>query len=245
MDKTIEKLKNDADYYGDFGKKFLSNSDIGVLLKYPKGFKQNKEQTLPMLHGSYLHAAVLEPEKLADPQFACVDVSSRNTKVYKQMIADAGVDRLMLQKEKDNLDKMVSKLKSNLEIYDMIYAPGNKFEQPWVEKIHGEMWKGKIDIVCNDCNIDIKTTSDITKFKWSVRDYNYDSQAYLYELGNGKPLKFIVIDKNTLAIGIFGLTSETLLNGRSKVLRAIEVYNKYFGENATENIEDYIIKGDI
>ena len=38
MDKKqiLKKLRNDEDYYGDFGKQFLSNSDISVLLKNPK-----------------------------------------------------------------------------------------------------------------------------------------------------------------------------------------------------------------
>ena len=32
MDKIIEKLKQDEHYYGDYGKQFLSNSDINILL---------------------------------------------------------------------------------------------------------------------------------------------------------------------------------------------------------------------
>ena len=35
MDKIIEKLRDDEHYYGDFGKKYLSNSDISALLKNP------------------------------------------------------------------------------------------------------------------------------------------------------------------------------------------------------------------
>ena len=31
----LKKLKNDNDYYGGFGKQFLSNSDIGTLLSNP------------------------------------------------------------------------------------------------------------------------------------------------------------------------------------------------------------------
>ena len=32
---VIEKLRNDEDYYGAFGKKYLRNSDIGTLLTNP------------------------------------------------------------------------------------------------------------------------------------------------------------------------------------------------------------------
>ena len=40
--KIIEKLKQDEHYYGDYGKQFLSNSDISVLLKNPKLLHQKK-----------------------------------------------------------------------------------------------------------------------------------------------------------------------------------------------------------
>ena len=30
---VIEMLRDDTNYYGDFGKQYLSNSDIGTLLK--------------------------------------------------------------------------------------------------------------------------------------------------------------------------------------------------------------------
>jgi hypothetical protein len=68
----IEQLKNDADYYGDLGKQFLSNSDIGDLLNNPKNFKKNTETTKAMIEGSYFHTAVLEPEKLGN--FNIVDL---------------------------------------------------------------------------------------------------------------------------------------------------------------------------
>ena len=34
-EKVIEKLRDDKHYYGDFGKQYLSNSDIGSLLNNP------------------------------------------------------------------------------------------------------------------------------------------------------------------------------------------------------------------
>ena len=40
--KIIEKLKQDEHYYGDYGKQFLSNSDISILLKNPKLLHQKK-----------------------------------------------------------------------------------------------------------------------------------------------------------------------------------------------------------
>ena len=33
--EVLDRLKNDEDYYGKFGKQYLSNSDIGTLFKNP------------------------------------------------------------------------------------------------------------------------------------------------------------------------------------------------------------------
>ena len=41
--KILKKLKNDKEYYGEFGNQFLSNSHVGRLLKDPlKVFKKSK-----------------------------------------------------------------------------------------------------------------------------------------------------------------------------------------------------------
>ena len=46
MDKQIiAKLKQDEHYYGDYGKQFLSNSDISVLLKNPSLLRKDKPKT--------------------------------------------------------------------------------------------------------------------------------------------------------------------------------------------------------
>ena len=40
MSEAIEKLRDDEHYYGEFGQKYLSNSDIGALLKKPTGLQK-------------------------------------------------------------------------------------------------------------------------------------------------------------------------------------------------------------
>jgi len=47
----LDRLRNDKDYYGDYGSQFLSNSAVGVLLSNPKMFKVKQEPTVPMLQG--------------------------------------------------------------------------------------------------------------------------------------------------------------------------------------------------
>lgn len=241
-DNVLEILKDDEKYYGAFGKNYLSNSDIITLLNDPRNFRKDKEFTKPMLVGRYFHTVMLEPEKKDSNEFLSVDVASRNSKKYKEELAESGRELLMLDKEKVEIDKAISVMKSNLEFCDDIYAEGNEFEVPAVHEVMGMMWKGKADIVCEDMLIDIKTTGNIKDFKWSAKKYNYDSQAYLYQLFFNKPLVFYVIDKSTFELGIFHPSESFLMGGKDKVEMAIDVYNKFFGENATENIDSYITR---
>ena len=38
QEEIIDRLRNDEDYYGKFGKQYLSNSDINALLNNPLAF---------------------------------------------------------------------------------------------------------------------------------------------------------------------------------------------------------------
>ena len=235
----IEVLKDDLEYYNGAGKNYLSNSDIGTLLTNPKNFGKPREDNKSFMEGRYFHQLMIEPEKAKDVKF--VDVSTRTTKEYKNFCETNNLPFCMLKKEVEEVQYLVSLMKGNISFYDEIYQDGNQFELPSVGEIQGMMWKGKADIVTNDIIIDLKTTSDINKFKWSAKAYNYDSQCYIYQQLFGKPLVFYVVDKETGQLGIFRPTENFIKGGEMKVARAIEVFNKYFGENPTDDIVNYYI----
>jgi hypothetical protein len=238
--EILTRLNSDSDYYGTFGKQFLSNSDIGALLKDPSSFGKDKEKTVPMVQGSYFHAALLEPQKVVD--FLICDVSSRNTNRYKEMCESQGADIILLSKEVEELDAMVDSIKGRMDFFDMIYEDGNLYEQPGISNIMGETWKGKADIISSEYVIDLKTTANIEEFKYSARKYNYDSQAYIYNQIFGKPVLFIAVEKGTNKTGMFDCSDEFLDRGKEKVQRAIEVWRKFFGPNKTEDITQYYTK---
>ena len=121
--EILTRLNSDSEYYGDFGKTFLSNSDIGTLLKDPSSYGKDKEKTVPMVQGSYFHTAMLEPQKMVD--FLICDVTSRNTNKYKEMCEAQGVDIILLSKEVEELDSMVESVKGRMDFFDMIYEDGN------------------------------------------------------------------------------------------------------------------------
>lgn len=240
---AIEMLRDDTNYYGDFGKQYLSNSDIGTLLKDPSQFGVSQPDNPNFAKGRYFHQLILEPSKAEN--VVSVEASTRNTKVYKQFCEDNNVPYALLLSEVLDIQRLVAKMLSNFTFFEDIRNDGNEYEVPAVGKISGVMWKGKADIVHPEMLIDLKTTSNIDDFKWSARKYNYDSQAYIYQTLFGKPLVFYAIEKGTGRMGIYRPTTEFLERGEDKVERAVEVYKKFFADNAKENINDYYIEEEL
>lgn len=237
--EILEILKDDTEYYSGAGRQFLSNSDIDQLLNDPASFGKPKEKTVAMLQGSYFHTAILEPEKLKN--FQIVEASTRSTKIYQEAVMQSGEEILLLEKEKLEIDAMVNAVMGNITFYDMIRDSENEYEVPAITEIGGLQWKGKADIVGSEILIDLKTTSKLNEFKYSARKYNYDSQAYIYNQLFGKPLVFIAVEKETNRLGLFECSDEFLDAGRAKVYRAIEAWEKFYGPNATDDVNQYFI----
>ena len=222
--EILQKLKNDEDYYGDFGNQFLSNSDISKLLKDPLNLHQQYKPSPAFLIGGYFHTCILEPDKLE--KYKVVKSTTRNTKVYKDV---AGGELCLLQHEVDMIELMRDKLMANDICKDLVQ--GNvEYEVPMVTELFNNKWKGKADIVNHDEKliIDLKTTADINKFKYSATKYNYDSQAYIYSKMFGYEFLFIAIDKSTHQIGMFDCSPQFYERGEDKVSRASEAYDLFY-----------------
>jgi hypothetical protein len=223
--EVLDRLKNDEDYYGEFGKKYLSNSDIGTLFKNPLDLGKPTEKTVPMLIGGYLHTCILEPEKLN--KFKIVEANNRNNNAYKEVSQG---ELILLQHEVDRIELLRDKILENDICKDLIHADGNEYEKPGITELFGNLWKGKADIINHNERliVDIKTTSDIEGFKWSAKKYNYDSQAYIYRHLFGYDFIFIVIDKTSFKINIFECSDQFYLNGEDKVQKASHIYDLFY-----------------
>ena len=234
--KILKKLKNDEDYYGDFGNQFLSNSHVGRLLKDPLNVFKPMKQIPAFLVGGYFHTCILEPEKL--DKYKVVKSSTRNTKAYKDV---AGGELCLLQHEVDMVELMREKVIANDICRDLIrgtmpnneldgYGDAVEYEVPMITELFGQTWKGKADIINHEEKlvIDLKTTADISKFQYSANKYNYDSQAYIYSKLFGYEMLFIVIDKNTHQVGMFDCSPKFYERGEDKVRRAAEAYDLFY-----------------
>jgi len=196
-----------------------------------------QKQIPAFLVGGYFHTAILEPDKLK--KYKVIEATTRNTKAYKEI---SGGEMCLLQSEVDKLELLIDTMMSNEVCRSLIQGGNVEYEVPGIAEIKGKLWKGKADIVNHDEKliIDLKTTADITKFRYSAQKYNYNSQAYIYRELFGYEMIFIVIDKTTHQIGIYDCSPEFYSKGEDKVERAVEAY-KLFYENPDFKPENYFI----
>ena len=110
-EEVIKKLQDDSNYYGKFGKQYLSASDVRALTKRPTEFRVS-EKTLPLLMGGYFHTLMLEPEKIKN--YPILDVRTRNNKEFNTYMVENNLEQydILLQKEVDQIHKWADKLNS-------------------------------------------------------------------------------------------------------------------------------------
>ena len=237
--KILKRLNDDEDYYGEYGRQYLSNSDIKALLENPLEFKQPSPDNPNLIKGSYFHTLVLEPNKLE--RYKIIDSATRNTNKYKEL---SGGEICLLEKEADELAELRDKLLAVNAARDLIQDIDVEYEVPGVIELEGEWWKLKADIVNKTQSyvIDLKTTSDIDKFPYSAKVYNYDSQAYIYSSYFNMDFIFIVICKKSKKIGIFDCSPQFLESGKDKVQRAVEQYRLFFKDENFDATQYFISK---
>ena len=109
--QILKRLRNDEDYYGDFGNQFLSNSHVGKLLKDPLNIFKPSKPSPAFLIGGYFHTCILEPDKLK--KYKVVKSTNRNTKAYKDV---AGGELCLLQQEVDMIELTREKVMSMIYV---------------------------------------------------------------------------------------------------------------------------------
>jgi hypothetical protein len=138
----------------------------------------------------------------------------------------------LLQSEVDKIELMTEAMMDNDICKDLIKPLLGDviYEEPATVELFGNMWKGKADIINHEEKlvIDLKTTNDIDKFRWSASKYNYDSQAYIYKQLFGYDMVFVVIDKISHQLGLFECSEEFYTTGEQKVTEAVEIYKKFW-----------------
>lgn len=231
-EEILEKMMDDDFYYGYLTKNALSCSLLKMLMKSPKQYLEitqgeSQTETQALRDGKLIHWAVLEPEKFAD--LPVIDVKSKNTKAYKEAVAELGT--VYTTPEIEKAETMAAVIHSNSEAAE--YLKDAEFEVPAIAMIDGVAFRAKADILKGTQIIDLKTTIDVKKFKYSAYKYGYDLQAYLYlqMFPEAESFTFLCIDKGTQDIAVFECSEEFLESGKKKLEAGLREFNFFFPEN--------------
>lgn len=250
----LAKMIDDDFYYNEMNvSKVLSYSSAKWLLKSPKYFvwKQNQQmvETQPLRDGKLIHMQILEPEKYNKLTF--VDVSSKNTKIWKEAVAENGKESTYTVKERNVNNRIVQSFLRN-DVCSS-YLKGTEAEIPGLLDYNGVPFRGKADILGDDFVADVKTTGDgvqeielkngstKNQFEFTVEKYDYDIQAYLYTQMFNKPrFIWLVIDKVTTEIGVFEASQELLERGKAKLDDIVSKYKVIFLDELID-LNQYLI----
>jgi hypothetical protein len=179
---------------------------------------------------------ILEPHKVDELHF--VEASTKNTKIYKE--AKAAHGEVFLNKEKSQAERVADAVLRNEAALKLLNK--SEFEVPAIEMIEGLPFRAKADIIQGDTIIDLKTSADLSTFKYSADKYGYDLQAYMYKrMFKAKDFKFLVVDKGSCDIGIFETTEEFIARGEDKFKQAVDNYKYFFQEE--NDIDQYVMRG--
>jgi hypothetical protein len=234
----IKRMYDDEFYYGYLGSNALSSSSAKKLLQSPKAYIKSlnvNQDAQPLRDGRLVHLSVLEPQKVKD---LTIVEGSKATKAFKEAVLDMGSANVYTRSEFNNANYIANAVLKCSEVTDLL--KGAEFEVPQASMIDGLPFRGKADILNGNVIIDLKTTADITKFRWSAKHFSYDLQAALYtKLFDADAFIFVVVDKNTKDIMVCDCSDEFMRTGLEKLEMAIERY-KYFFQDEIPNLDNYV-----
>ena len=232
----LEKMMCDEFYYGYLGKHALSSSMCKSLIESPEAYVRelNKppkaKEPQPFRDGRLIHLLALEPHRIEE--LTIVD-STKGSKLYKLAVEENPAQSVYTRAELNRCKGIADTVLDNKEYQEI--ASKASFELPAIEYYKGLPFRGKADILLPGIVVDLKTTSDITKFDQAALMYGYDLQAALYlELFGCFEFKYVVVDKRTKEVQVRQFDNEFIQGGFEKLNKATENYYKYL-----ENKEFY------
>jgi len=242
------------------GKGHLSYSSIKYALQdmklwemYMRGqlFKESEALTF----GSMYDCLLFTPEDF-DKQFMVLNDSTkceeiggrapRMTNKYKAWVKDfqeeaesKGV-KLIGEDDFKKAQEMIERLKVSgvLETYLI-----GDYQHEFNQEINGVPVRGFLDCLNKEYISDHKTTRSLNQFRYAVRDYGYDIQAYIYCSVLGLDKFYWVAQEKAypFAIGVYEASEETIANGEVKFNKAVERISNYLDNNI--DTETFFIKG--
>ena len=193
-----------------------------------------QEDTKALRFGTFVHAAVLEPQTL-DALYATAPEVDRRTKEGKETWAafsSANAGKTILDAEESAVGHLVAAFaRKALERMDVVF---DQTEVMMSADYNGVPLKAAIDGVAGDYLWDIKTTDDASQAGMlkAVRAYRYNLQAYWYrlvfELATGRRpvgFRFLFVEKEPpYATAVCEIGPELMSYALADFERAVNLY---------------------
>lgn len=246
IEEWVELLRDDDNYYGELGRRFISNSDINTLVTDPDLYGRGMGDSINLVKGSFMHLRILEPEKVKD--FKIVDAPTRRNKEYTEFVKEHTIEGqpkpiFMLKKEANDLEMLARKIEGNNEFVDALQTDIQPFEieEPMVGELFGYHFKGKADRINRRRGFiaDLKTTRSLSLFRGNAESYGYHTQAYIYQKLFGLPVRFYVIGKEDGRLGVYDVGEDMLKRAEERVKWGLERLEMYYGFDADKDIDQY------
>lgn len=228
QEEILPLMLDDSFYYGYLGKNALSSSSFKTILKSWEDYQLEIAGIGPEIpkqalrDGRLIHLAVLEPHRIAD--LTIID-STKGSNLFKQAVADRNEAEVYTTRELKKCMNLASNVPLDFDAWCLLHQA--EFELPVIGMIEGLAVRGKADIIKEDGKhiIDLKTTSDASRFEESIDHWSYDLQGALYlRLFDAERFSFIILDKRTGEVSTRELTPEEIKRGDDKLMKAINVY---------------------
>jgi exodeoxyribonuclease VIII len=229
---------SNEDYHGS--KEYLSSSQLKLILKDPelfyrtyiKGEKKKESDTEKFDIGTALHTKILEPDKF-DSQVTYYSGTKRG-KAWDTFKEENEGKIVLGDIAKFQIDRMYN---SVITSYALPYVTGGKSEVSLFTKLHDQKIRVRADHLFSDKIVDLKSTSGLINeenFSRTVEYLGYALSAALYcDAFDIQDFYWVVTSKDFEQTVVFRVSAELLQQGRSKYLKAIEMYKKYEKEGWT------------
>lgn len=237
-----------------FGKEHLSYSSLKYALGDMKNFElymkgELKFESAALEFGTMYDMLLFEPEKAHDT-YATIDDHAimeklsdkarmskkpKLTSEYKAHVAALKTEAL------ENGKTLVEypSWKQALDMIERLKACGlhgshlkGKYQVEFNTELHGVPVKGFLDCLGDDYISDSKSTMSVKKFKYSVRDFNYDIQAYIYtQVFDIKKFYWVVQEKSKpYTPALVECSDSTLFSGEMNFFEAMRKIRRYLNE---------------
>lgn len=181
-------------YHAD--REYLSHSKLEYFIQSPLLYKRwrdgewTRPESAALRLGQAVHCAVLEPA-MFNHRYGLAEVTTRNTKKYKELVAEQPELTFLLMSEWETVHAMARSVTSHGEWAGL--SQGAEFETAQLGEIEGVPFKCRRDIYRSDIRIigDIKTTRNIGQSAWekdaALFGYHRQSGCYILLHENEDP----------------------------------------------------------